>query len=100
MEQINLHKAENNFPQAGIKFLLKKLLKPHFKNLNKALNKRILFPIKRKSVSFSRSEELVKKYVSTLIKYYFLSQEYLTNGKNCFLLARKTVSTRSNGVFL
>ena len=53
-----------SLPQAGIKCILKKLPHPNFKNFNKALNKRILFALDRKSVSTSRNEEFVKKWVS------------------------------------
>ena len=50
MEKINLHNTENQTPQAGIRFLLTKLLPPNFKNLNKALHKRVLFLPERKYV--------------------------------------------------
>ena len=92
MGQINIHSPENQFPRAGVRFFLKEVAKPAFQNFNRALNKKILFPIDRKSVSTSWNEELIKKHVSTLLKNCFHSQEYLTN--------EKMVSTRSNKVFL
>ena len=65
MEKINLHNPENQTPQAGIRFLLTKLLPPNFKNLNRALHKRILLSPERKYVSTNRNEEFVEKFVST-----------------------------------
>ena len=44
---------KNQFPEAVIGT-------PNFKSFNKALNKKILFPLDRKSVSTSWSEEFVK----------------------------------------
>ena len=38
-------KMKNQFPQAGARFLLQTLLPLNFENFNKALNKRILFPL-------------------------------------------------------
>ena len=38
---------------------------PNFKSFNKALNKKILFPLDRKSVFTNQNEEFFKKYVST-----------------------------------
>ena len=55
MEKINFHLPENQFPREGIRFFLKTLLPPNFKNFSKALNKRILFPLERKSVFTGRN---------------------------------------------
>ena len=63
------------------KVSLKKLLTPNFKNLNKPLNKRILFSLDRKSISTNRNEELVKNCLH--------SQEYLADGKKLFLNSQK-----------
>ena len=70
---------ENQFPRAEIRFPLKKVATPEFQNFNKALNKRILFTLDRKSVSTSWKEELVKKYVSIWLENSFHRQECLTN---------------------
>ena len=49
---------ENQFPRAEISFILKKKLLPsNFKNFNKTLNERILFPLNQKSVSTRWKEE-------------------------------------------
>ena len=82
-----------------MRFLLKRLLTPNFKIFNRALNKIILFLIDRKLVSTNRNEKFVEKNVS-IGRNCFHCLEYLINGKNGFSLARKTVSTRSNEVFL
>ena len=84
----NFRWPKNQFSRVRISFLLKKVATPDFRNLNKVLNKRILFPIDWKSVFTWQNEELAKNC--------FRSQEYLTNGRNCFSTATKTVSTRSN----
>ena len=55
MEKINFHLPENQFPRERIRFFLKTLLPPNFKNFSKALNKRILFPLDRKSVFTGRN---------------------------------------------
>ena len=47
------------------KVSFKKVATLNFKNFNKALNKRILFPLDRKLVFASRNEEFVKIYLST-----------------------------------
>ena len=56
---------KNTFPLEKKGFFKKKLLFPNFKNFDKALNKRMLFPLDRKSVSTSQNEEFVKIYAST-----------------------------------
>ena len=56
--------------------LLEMFLLPNFKKFGKALNKRIIFPLDRKSVSAVRNEKLVR------LKNCFQSQGYLTNLKN------------------
>ena len=61
MEKINFYQPKNQFPQAEIRFLLKRLLPPNFKIFNRALNKTILFLLDRKFVFTSRNEEFVKK---------------------------------------
>ena len=43
-----------------ISFHKQELPPPNFKSFNKALNKKILFPLDRKSFSTSRNEEFVK----------------------------------------
>ena len=74
---------------------------PNFKSFNKALNKKILFPLDRKYVSTSRNEEIINK-----IPFHLTERLCLQPGlakkweKNCFSLARKTVYTRSKEVFL
>ena len=57
MRKINFHQSENQFPQARIMCLSKKLLPPNFKNFSKALNKGTLSPLDRKSVSTSWNKE-------------------------------------------
>ena len=98
MQKINFHYPENQFPLAGIRFFLKKLPPLYFENFNKALNKRILLPPDRKSVSTSRNKEFVKIYVSQVT--VFTARNILQIEKIVFSLARKTVSTRTNEVFL
>ena len=68
---------------------------PNFKSFNKALNKK---SFTRQKIPSTRHEEFVKKRFHLTEKLF--SQEYLTNGKNCFSLARKTFSTRSKEFFL
>ena len=54
---------------------------PYFKSFNKALNKEILFPPDRKSVSANRNEEFAKNY--------FYNQDYLTKWKKLFCTSQK-----------
>ena len=87
-------KMKNQFPQAGARFLLQTLLPLNFENFNKALNKRILFPLAGmknllKNVSTWRNEKFVKKYVPSSRKDCFHSQEYLTNRENRFSTSQK-----------
>ena len=48
-----------------ISFHKRELPSPYFKSFNKALNKEILFPLDRKSVSANRNEEFAKNYIGT-----------------------------------
>ena len=87
-------KMKNQFPQAGTRFLSQTLLPLNFENFNKALNKRILFPLAGmknllKNVSTWRNEKFVKKYVPSSRKDCFHSQEYLTNRENRFSTSQK-----------
>ena len=73
--KIRLHQTKNSFHQKEylrngkktsstsqkISFHKQELPPPNSKGFNKALNKKILFPLDRKSVSTSRNEEFVKK---------------------------------------
>ena len=61
MEKINFYWPKNQFPQAEIRFLLKRLLPPNFKIFSRALNRTILCLLNRKFVSTSRNEEFVKE---------------------------------------
>ena len=61
MKKINFYYPKNQFPQAEIKFLLKRLLLPIFKIFNRALNETIPFLQDRKFLSTSQNEKLVKK---------------------------------------
>ena len=70
-----------------ISFHKQELPLSNFKSFNKALNKKTLFPLDRKSVSIIRNQEFDKKYISTW-------------RKNCFSPVRETVFTRSKEVFL
>ena len=97
LEGVSEKRKKISSPNQKISIHKQKLPPPNFKSFNNALNKKLLFPMGRKSVSTSRNEEFVKKYKR---KNCFHSQEYLTNGKNSFSLARKTVPTRSKEVFL
>ena len=57
MGKNNSYQLENQFPEAGI-------APSEFQKLKQS-SKKILFPLDRKSVSTSRNEIFVKKYVST-----------------------------------
>ena len=69
-----------------------------FKIFNIAPNKTILFLLDRKFVSSSQNEEFVKKTFPWEI--LFSLPGIFDKCKNGFSVARKTVSTRSNEVFL
>ena len=82
---------KNQFPRAEIRFLLKRLLPPNFKIFNRALNKNC----------FYQAENLFPPAgMNNSLKIRFHCLEYEVNGKIGFSLARKTVSTRNNEVFL
>ena len=57
--------SSNQFPRAEIKFPLKRLLPPNFRNFSKALNERIVFPLDKKAVSTKKNVEFVKKNIFT-----------------------------------
>ena len=75
---------------------------PNFKSFNKALNKKILFPLDRISVSTSRNEEFVKKTFPLMEKLFsqpgisdkwekllftslFFTKQFLLGAKKVFL---------------
>ena len=64
IEKISFYEPKNQFSQAEIKVLLKRLLPPNLKIFNKALNQARLFLLDRKFVSTSRNQESVKKNIS------------------------------------
>ena len=61
----------------------------NFKNFNKALNKRTLFPLNRNPFPLAGMKNSLTIYVSAWRKNCFHIQEYLTNGKNCFYQLEK-----------
>ena len=123
-------KMKNQFPQAGTRFLSQTLLPLNFENFNKALNKRILFPLAGmknwlkntfplegmknllKNVSTWRNEKFVKKYVSTsrnekFVKKYVSTsrnekfvKKYVSTWREDYLKNEKSVSTSRNKVSL
>ena len=67
---------------------------------NKALNKTMLFLLDRKFVSTSRNEEFVKKTFLFNGETVPTAWNIRLMGKTVIQLARKTVSTGTNDIFL
>ena len=65
LEGVSEKREKISSPNQKIIIHKQKLPPPNFKSFNNALNKKLLFPMGRKSVSTSRNEEFVKKYIST-----------------------------------
>ena len=95
MRKINFHQSQNQFPQARIMCLSKKLLPPNFKNLNKALNKGILSPLDRKSISTSWNKESVKNSFLLDIKTVFTTRNIWL----LFLLVESITEISKNSVY-
>ena len=77
-----------------INFYMQEFPSPNFKSFKKALNKKILFPLDKKSVSTSRNEEkTVQKFLLTLFR---LTE---TDFRALYLLVETIVEIRQNSVF-
>ena len=87
MEKMNFFQLKNQFPQAEVRFLLKRLLPLNFEIFNRALNKTTLFLLDRSFVSTGPNEEFVKKMF--LWEKLFSLPAISHKLKKRFLLTRK-----------
>ena len=96
LERVSEKREKISSTSQKISFHKQKLPPSNFKSFNKALNKKILFPLDRKSVSTSLNEEFAKKNTFSLDQETVFKARISEKPpeKYCFSLARKSFSLK------